>query len=197
MHYPTSSNASSLQADAPRTGFSLIEMLIVMGVIVTLMGVLLVVVKQIRDASAKTATSALVQRVKVAMDTYLMEKACLPPIAAGDLLSTHASAGSAPLTLDLLAGVGLQWNGEHLCDPEVASPRYLQDRWGRPIHYAADQVIGGAMVINRPLAAADWNGRDSVPFAYIWSIGAPTRNGDVWDADPTTNARGWIYPRSQ
>jgi prepilin-type N-terminal cleavage/methylation domain-containing protein len=183
-----------------RHGFTLMELLGVVAIILVLVGLTMPVMRQVRRSGEKAATAALVQNLQVAIGLYLGDQHVLPPTAAGGVLCTDLGTSGPRQTLDLLKDEGFDWQGVQLCPPGQATPRYLIDDFQRPVHYSADGIVGAAIVRDRPAPPAlwpgDWNPRNLVPFAYVWSLGPPTGMGDASDADPNVNLSSWIYVHS-
>jgi hypothetical protein len=50
-------------------------------------------------------------------------------------------------------------------------------------------------VLAKPAPRSDWNAKAIEPYAYIWSLGAPSGAGDTADADPARSDR-WLYQRT-
>lgn len=179
-----------------RSGFTLVEMLIVIAIIMILCGLLFTVIRGSTRSSYLAATSQTVEMIQSAMDVYYSEHHALPPTAAGNVLASNLGTTLAPQTLDLLVADGFILRAERL--NAAVTPHILLDDWNRQLSYTADQVTGSTLSLNAPIPAAlwpkDWNPQKKIPFAYIWSYGAPTGYGDAWDANPTNNAKTWIYP---
>ena len=96
--------------------------------------------------------------------------------------------------LDLLTDRGLTWSRSELEITAVAgSAGYLVDAWGRGMYYRADVTLDGT--IWKPAALSDWNAKGVEPYAYVWSLGQPTRNSDAVDA-AVANAPRWIYRKT-
>jgi type II secretory pathway pseudopilin PulG len=189
--------ACARRAGRASVGFTLVEVLVVLAVIMILIALGLSVVKMVRTSSYRAETANLVQAIDAASRAYLLDRQCLVPVAAGDLLITRLGVGGADQNLDLLAAAGFDWRPSQLSQASAGQPRHLIDAWKRPISYTADRIVGGVAVTGRPAAGVDWNPDDRLPFPYIWSLGPPSGNGDAYDAEPAKNLRSWIYNRSR
>lgn len=178
---------------AGRAGFSLIELLVVIGIILLLAGIALPAIGAVRNAVRKTQTSSQVQGLYAACEVYAMEdgRRQPPPAEADNSLRTALGTSLAPRTLDLLRERGCQWRSEQL-GPEEATGRALLDAWRRPLRYLPDVDMDGTM--DKPAPQADWNAKSSEPFSYVWSLGKPSGD-DTADAAPA-NAANWIYVKT-
>jgi prepilin-type N-terminal cleavage/methylation domain-containing protein len=185
----------TMRIDAPgRTaGFSLVELLVVIGIILVLAGIALPVIGAVRNAVRKTQTTGQVQGLYAACEVYAIEDGRhLPPPVETDLtLRTALGTSLAPRTLDLLRDRGCQWQSSQL-GPDEATGRALLDAWRRPIRYQPD--VNMDTVIDKPAAQADWNAKSSEPFSYVWSIGKP--GGDDAADAAAANAANWIYVKT-
>lgn len=181
--------------DAPggTAGFSLIELLVVIGIILVLAGIALPVIGVIRNSVRHTQTSSQVQGLYAACEVYAIEdRRHLPPPAETDLtLRTALGTSLAPRTLDLLRERGCQWQSAQL-GPDEATGRALLDAWRRPLRYQPD--LNMDTVIDKPAPQADWNAKSSEPFSYVWSLGKP--GGDDAADAAVANAASWIYVKT-
>jgi prepilin-type N-terminal cleavage/methylation domain-containing protein len=66
---------------APRTGFTLVELLVVIGIIVILMSLLLGAVPAVKEASRKLEAKNMVNQIAVAANAYYTEYAKFPPLS--------------------------------------------------------------------------------------------------------------------
>lgn len=184
-------------------GFSLIELLVVITIIIALMGMLVPVIGMIRN-SAKSATSqALVASLVVAMRSYADEdpRHFFPtPAATGDRLIYDPADPRATLTMMETRGYGIPVT--RLAPPGATPARELRDGWDRAVRYRLDGPrLGGAGIdattmdgtATKPAPQADWNPRGLEPYAYLWSVGKPSGD-ETADADPAAAGR-WLYER--
>jgi len=205
---------------SPQRGFTLVELLVVIAVIMTLIAMLIPVLRMIRNQSNKNYALNMVSDLGSAFEEYRAEdpRRLYPtpqnpgapgfldanpahPAGALNLLQYHSTFNYSTKDIDEVAS-----DASYLC---------LIDKWTRPIYY---QLDGGYMtgaapgpitldthlmngVADRPVAAIGtvaagiaptWNATGVEPFAYIWSTGIPTGNGDTTDAQPA-NWPQWIY----
>lgn len=174
-----------------RKGFTLTEIVAVVGILAVLMGLLTPAISGIRTATRRADAAALVQQLQAACEAYAIEdpRHRLPPGEPGNLIRVGLDA-SSPRTLDALRGLGVAWASERLGDAD-AYGRPLLDPWRRPLRYRPDGDLDG--VAARPAPRMDWNAKAREPFAYVWSLGKPDR-GEA-DADIAAADR-WIYVRS-
>lgn len=182
--------------DAPgRTaGFSLVELLVVIGIILVLAAIALPVIGVVRNSVRKSQTSTLVQSLTAACEVYAIEdRRRQPPPAEADLSLRTAPDGDPPRSLDLLRDRGMVWR-VNMLGPGEATGRPLCDAWQRNVRYQPDVDMDGTMDGPAPLQT-DWNAKQREPFAYIWSLGKPSGAGDVADAT-VTHVADWIYTRS-
>ncbi|MBN8525500.1 MAG: type II secretion system protein [Planctomycetes bacterium] len=174
-------------------GFTLVELLTVIGILLVLVAIALPAVNSVRNAARTSTTTNLVQGLQVAVESYVIEdRRHLPPPMEADLSLRAARDGEAPRTLDLLRSRGMEWRLEML-GPEEANGRPLVDGWKRMIRYQPDTDMDRSP--DRPAPRDDWNAKGREPFAYLWSLGKPSGAGDAADADPS-QAERWIYTRS-
>lgn len=180
-------------APARTAGFSLVELLVVIGIILVLAAIALPVIGAVRNSVRKTQTTSQVQGLYAACEVYAIEdRRHLPPPMEVDLtLRTALGTSLAPRTLDLLRDRGCQWQSEQL-GPDEVNGRALLDAWRRPVRYHPDDDMD--TVIDKPAAQADWNAKSSEPFSYVWSLGRPSGD-DAADA-ATSNAANWIYVKT-
>jgi len=69
---------------ASRTGFTLVELLVVIGIIVILMSLLLTAIPAVKEASRKLEAKNMVNQITVAANAYYTEYAKFPPLAEAD-----------------------------------------------------------------------------------------------------------------
>lgn len=192
----------------PSRGFTLVELVVVIAIIVVLIAILLPAVSAVRNATAKSATASKIQNLQAALAAYVLEgrRHQLPPVAGDRMLHSSRGSVAAPGALDLLDGL-IEWHAEDLLD--AGAGVCLVDGWMRPIRYTTDTVnADGSITIARPaelpVPPQDWNAAqpangtvvaDTPPYAYVWSLGRPSRHGDAYDLDPA-QVGAWIHTRS-
>lgn len=181
-----------------RRAMTLTEIAIVVAIALVLVAMLLPAIGVVRERSSRSAAQVLVQQVHSAMGLYRAEHPMrrFPAMPADRLLRVDGIAGQ-------LAERGLAVSGANTLVVDGGSAA-LVDPWKQPLQYHLDEHTSGDGVAQRPLDAAgelvrvpedvvDWNpprgspARAEVPFAYVWSWGAP-RSGHQLRA----NAARWL-----
>jgi type II secretory pathway pseudopilin PulG len=190
---------ATIRTDRRQGGYTAVEMLMVVGVVMALMGLLIPVVGMIRESSRRAHAQALLTDIHMALRLYADEdsqRRFPPPDSDGFL---RYDVGATPRTINRLMAVGLKEGIQTLVpDPADARARVLVDPWLRPYRYAVDKNMDG--VPNRPAPKDDWNARALEPFAYVWSLGRPKlgHRGD-WAGDPDAlprNSDHWLYVKN-
>lgn len=185
--------AGTIPPNCRHSGFTLVELLVVVAIVAVLAGIALPTLVIVRNVVRTSDARSLIQGLTAALEVYAMEdRRHLPPIAETDLSLRTAPAGGAPRALDLLRERGMVWR-DAMLGPAEASGRPLIDPWRRPVRYQADTDMDGTA--DRPAPRTDWNAKGREPFAYAWSLGSPSGRGDAFDAD-AAQASTWIYQRS-
>ncbi len=180
-----------------KTGFTLVELLIVIGLIALLTGMLIPVVGMILESSRKAKAASMVSALHMALRSYAAEDSAhrFPP-QEPDLAIRGSGSAAAPRALDLLIPAFINAGVETLV--RDAGGTLLADPWSRPYRCQVD--ANGDGVAQRPdPALGDWNARGQEPFAYVWSLGRP-RHGDAGgpgdpDGLPGSGAP-WIYVKT-
>ena len=188
---------------APRTGgrrqhgFTMIELLVTIGVIMLLMGLIIPLGTMLAQSSHKVHATAMVAALHAALRTYSAEDSSrrFPPTEADQLVRASGNP-AAQRMLDLLVPDYINAGIETLIpDPVGSSGRLLMDPWDRPYRYQVDAVADATVARPDP-ARADWNARGLQPFAYVWSLGRPRQGGSGDASDPDAVPGGnapWIY----
>ncbi|HEY3320901.1 MAG TPA: type II secretion system protein [Planctomycetota bacterium] len=130
-----------------RRGFTLIEMLVVVGIILLLLALLIAVINSVMQQKRITQTTTLISDVHAAVIAYYAEFHCYPPDT--DVYAT----GTTPETMaavpeSIFKCLGVPWvdkqgatHGPFLyCPPALLrgpNRRTLVDAWGNPIHLDA------------------------------------------------------------
>lgn len=171
-------------------GFTLVELLVVIGIILVLTAIALPAIGAIRNAARSAQTGTQVRALYAACQVYALEdRQRMPPPAEADLsLRTALGSPLANRTLDLLGERGIQIDSAQL-GPAEATGRALLDGWRRPLRYLPDVDMDGSA--DKPAPQADWNAKGDEPYPYVWSLGKPSGD-DAADADPAAGPR-WIY----
>jgi type II secretory pathway pseudopilin PulG len=185
-------------------GFTALELLIVVSIIVILIGLMIPLIGILKESSRKQQARRVVSQIETGLREYAAEDPTrsMPP-QDSDHFIRFAASGMAPrlvnALIDLHLDAGLQTMVD---DPADARLRVLVDPWRRPYRYQLDDA--GAddptqkVAPTRPdPARLDWNARNLVPFGYVWSLGPP-RQGHAaqWTGDPDAQAgsgAAWIY----
>src|SRR5690606_30387468 len=116
--------ASSFQPGPPRRpgGFTLIEMLVVIVIIMILVGLTIPALGMVRHAVKRGKTKSIIEGLTGAIHLYAHEdgRRRYPPTEPDQSLRTRGTSGvGTPRTLDLLADRGAMWRREDL-DASVA-----------------------------------------------------------------------------
>jgi len=175
-----------------RSGFTLIEVLLVIGIIVLLAGLLIPVVGMVRNRAKSAEAHQTLRELQTAFDLYRNEDAHrrFPTV------TTDLSIGST--LLEHLEDRHMWQRSQRRVDPEG----FLQDPWGEYYRYAL--VRPAPAKGSAELTAWNWNAEagherawgtrpdpadplkridGALPFAYLWSLGVGGKADD---------AGGWI-----
>ena len=125
-----------------RGGFTVIELLVVVGIITFLLAMIGVIAIRARQKARTSRTKALLKRVQVALDAYRAVQRVYPAGFASDIDADEYPVGGGNATL---AGVVFDhrvitnrdpggFNFE-ASDKDPASPNNLMDAWGSQIKY--------------------------------------------------------------
>lgn len=198
-----SNNMRLVLSDIPnrKRGFTLVELLVVIAVIVVLVAIMLPAVNIIRHKTYTATSREMIQSLAIAMRVYADEdrRRFFPtPMTGSELL--HYDLADPTTVIMLLERSGYRVNPSQLGpDPDGSGKRCLMDGWHRPLRYVLDGpfISAGAIdstrmngTANRPAPLPDWNPKGVEPFAYLWSLGRP-KSTDADDALPA-NAGSWI-----
>lgn len=137
----------------PRAGFTLLEMIIVLGILVLLAGLIVAKTGGIVDQAPADATKASMSRLRDAVGAYYKDVGRMPA-TVGDLFSRPAGVSS----WDAVAHVG--WNGPYL---QTATGTYRVDAaagfmtvWGADGAPAAIDGWNRPIILQVPDGDGDW-----------------------------------------
>lgn len=182
-----------------KAGFTLMELMLVIGVIVALAALLMPVLSLVKRKAAQTSAANEVRQLALCLETYRNDDGAKRfPIPQSDY--AIASVAPTPGSTALLALLEQQGAGALRIRPLDGQGR-LTDPWGRPYQYSLVRPV-----VSDPASLHDWNwdtalarerawGRrwdatakavaeGSLPFPYIYCLGVDGRS-DV--------GAGWIH----
>lgn len=122
-----------------RPGFSLVELLVVIGIIVLLMGILLPTLSRVRKSGQRTRAEAVLQNISAAIGVYQLQFRSYPGAAAnagvmcaGNTYLATAPTSSENLLLSLAGGL-INRTGPVIYDPTLlgSGPRNLLNNQGK------------------------------------------------------------------
>jgi prepilin-type N-terminal cleavage/methylation domain-containing protein len=173
-------------------GFTLIEMMVVIAIIVVLIALLLPAIAMVRERANRSSVLSTVANIHQALQSYAgEERRHRYPSQAVDLSVGWAppDAPAANGVLNQLQNLGIEVDLTAL-DRSSAPPFLLLDPWGRPFQYQADNDLLGATGAQRPLGSdgvtaplTAWNAAGVRPWGYVWSRGR----------DAQADGTDWIY----
>ncbi len=190
-------NARRLLGTAGTTrGFTLLEMLMVISLIVFLLGVLIVVAGVAHRQSQRDSTALLIEGMESALDTYYKRFGLFPVVK-------HSSAGNLGQVLENSVELYDYLTGERFgnCMPTVPEGSvqfvdhdgksntpdkpYFVDAWLNPIRYVAFDMSGLQQEPGEPMsdAARKWAMNGGLPL--LWSLGP---NGRGWSVSQISGA---------
>ena len=160
--------SSSARRPPRRSAFTLVELLVVIGVIVTLMGLLIPAVSYAKEKAKRTKTVNLLSQIQAACSAYKNENGIYPEARMDQ---TTWAANAAELLDQLRTG-----NREDFREP-------LKDAWGQLVHYrpAKDFPFDPSKAAGL-IDSAEPPGADSY---QLWSRGKNQRD----DVSPATDPK--------
>ncbi len=106
-----------------KKGFTLMELMVVTGIIIVIAATVLTVLPGLREKTQKKATKAFIERLEIALEQYYNDNRSYPP---GDITNVKTALGPS----DSGAKQYIEFN-----DSEVSSDEII-DYWGNPFVYA-------------------------------------------------------------
>lgn len=196
MAQPPASRIRAEPRQNPASGFTLVEVLVVIVVILVLVGLLFPAMSLIRRRANVLETEHTINALAQALDAYRLHHGHYPVPENGSTprsgFLTSAIDPSRPRLLDQLRnGELFTWNEDKHLDDQ----RRLVDAFGGPIRLvigdnanksnpALPKDSNKPKDANKPAAESDWNVEDVGGYAYIYSTG------------PSGQVADWIYIRS-
>jgi type II secretory pathway pseudopilin PulG len=137
-----------------RAGFTLTELLIVIGIIMLLMGLLFPIIAMVRRQAQRTKCITLIHQIDAACDIYRNlngaypdTPASWPPPPSTDtrtMANIFTSGSGASLTIKHVDDTSIDWEGVSLMllsaiksvdRDHFATQTVLHDPWNQPLHY--------------------------------------------------------------
>jgi type II secretory pathway pseudopilin PulG len=143
-----------------RVGFTLMELLVVIGILVTLMGLLFPAINMVRNAAKRGQTTTVIQNVAAACQQYKGARGLYPYGSKTDQS---------------------QWRTQVLSMDRESFPKGLVDAWGSDLRYADTRNYDGFFA---NAAALDGKGVPMPDSFWIWSPGPDQADDPVDWTDP-------------
>ncbi len=138
-------NARFLQTDHPRRGFTITELIVVIGVIAVLAGILLAAMGGVRRKAMSTRTESTMTEFSKACDTFQLEHGRYPGVVPEDVLAdtdVPKLSGTENALLDLMGGA------------RVSSPTFTDADFGILVGEVIDLGGGWTLKVNLDLMGA-------------------------------------------
>ena len=158
-----------------RTGFTLMELLVVISIIMLLMGMLFAGIRMAKDSAARAKTQATISQLVAACENYRQANGRYPEgVTRGPRLFEEADAfGSGPYNQDF-STLNNKWefiNGALVDALNQAGESFkhpVVDAWKNPIHYRPARYYPYLPPPAKLIDSEDPPSRDSF---QLWSIG--------------------------
>ncbi|MGI9015429.1 MAG: hypothetical protein ACR2GY_14445 [Phycisphaerales bacterium] len=122
----------SLSNTSSRTGFTLVELLLVIGIIVLLIGILLPALAAVNKAAKRTETSSILNDFSKACDLFFQQHGFNPGIIPDEVLFSDAAAnGGAPQISGTEAAI-LHLMGGYVREEDVGTARFNGSEFSGP-----------------------------------------------------------------
>ncbi len=167
---PGVSHGMAVHRPPVRVGFTLMELLVVIGILATLMGLLFPAIGMVREASKRNETTTVIKNVVAACQLYKQARGLFPYATKTDQS---------------------QWRTQVLSMDREAFPKGLIDAWGGDLRYADtrnyDDFFANASVL-------DGKGVPMPDSFWVWSLGPNQKEDPVDWTDPADPASTLTMP---
>ena len=192
---------------ACRSGFTMVEMLVVVGIVVVLVSLLFPIISSLGESSRRQQAAQTVAHLTDALREYASEDPTRSfPVQEADLFIREDPNASSFHLINALTQMQSEGGLQKLVrDQANNGTLVLVDPWKRPYRYQLDNAGSATPNVSvnptRPdPAKLDWNARNLVPFGYVWSLGSPLHGSSgLWYDDPDAVAgtgAPWIYSKT-
>jgi type II secretory pathway pseudopilin PulG len=162
--------AMSLRHRPAHVGFTLMELLVVIGILVTLMGLLFPAIGMVRQAAKRGQTTSVIQNVVAACQQYRNARGLFPFGSKADQS---------------------QWRTQVLSMDREAFPKGLVDAWGGDLRYADTRNYDGFF---SSASALDGKGVPMPDSFWVWSHGPNQKEDPVDWTDPADSTSTITMP---
>lgn len=192
-----------MKSSRRRRGFTLIEMLVVMGVIVLLMAMLFPAIKGALQSSQRNQAQAEVNALAAAIRAYQAEYGKLPLINAWQMIGannegefyTGSTSGASQTIMKILEGQDTTYNPRQkvFIDPQPGSANgEFKDPWGRQYELKFDSNYTGKLEY---YSGGNTAGSEKIPECVIVISLGPDgvmQRPDLGDDVVSTNYKDWV-----